>query len=278
MNNNIIVNVDTDSILIAKPDGSEWTEVEQNRFMEALNKIFPEKIKFEHDGYFDAVLVLASKNYILKEQGEEDLKIKGSALKDQKKEPALKDMLDDIIYAFINNELEDIPKIYDYYVQEALNVQDIMRWSQKKTVTEPILACNGAEPRIIKDPETGKEKKVYFKNDRPTSIRSNEFVLWEAIKDEELMQQGDKFYTFPAVLSTSIETKTYKNGKTKEKVVGTYGCLQPKHWTGRNHDVEHLLKRLYNTLEVFHKVLDMKQYKNYSLAKNYKELLDKQPQ
>lgn len=278
MNKNIIVNVDTDSIMIAKPDQSDWTEEEQKRFLEALNAQFPEKIKFAHDGYYDAVLVLASKNYVLKEHGKDKLKIKGSGLKDQKKEPALKEMIDDIVYAFIHDQLEDLPKIYEYYVQEILNVQDISRWSQKKTATESILNCKGVELRMITDPETGKEKKVYFKNGRATTIRSNEVVVWDAIKDEELVQLGDKFYVFPAILAEEVETKTYKNGKTKEKIIKHYGNLQPKYWDGKNHDVVHLLERVYKTLEIFDQVLDMTQYKDYSKVKNFKELLDKQPQ
>lgn len=265
MNENIIVNVDTDSIMIAKADHSEWGEDEQDMFVEALNAIFPEKIKFEHDGYYESVLVLASKNYVLKEKGSEDLKVKGSGLKDQKKEPALREMIDSVIDAFMTNRVEEIPKIYEFYIEEALNAKDISRWSQKKTVTAPILRCNGHENL------TDEQKKE-------AKIRSNETVLWDAIKDEELIQLGDKFYVFAAILDEKIETTTLKNGKVKEKKIFTYGNLQPKYWNGKNHDVEHLMKRIYSTMQIFEAVLDLKSYKNYSLAKNYKELLDNHTQ
>ncbi len=271
-----IVGADTDALIVTNPIQSEWSQDEQDLFIKRLNEIFPDKIRFEHDGYYDAILVLAGKNYVMKKRGDDKLIVKGSALKDQKKEPALKEMIDDIIYAFIYNQKEDIPKIYEYYVAEALNVQDIMRWSQKKTITDPILNCNGAELRLVKNEETGKDKKVYFKKDRATSIRSNEVVLWNAIKNEELLQLGDKFYVFPAILEEKTETKVYKNGNIKVKNTSVYGSLQPKMWTGKNHDVEHLLKRLYNTLDIFDRVLDMNLYKDYSKTKNYKELLDKQ--
>lgn len=265
MNNNIIVNVDTDAILICKQTQDEWSEDEQNLFIQELNKQFPEKIKFEHDGYYEAVLILASKNYVLKEYGDDELKIKGSGLKDQKKEPAIKEMIDKIIKAFIYNQIQDISKIYESYINEIFNITDINRWCQKKTITEPIVRCKGYE----------KYDKDQLK---ALGIRSNETVLWEAIKDEEFIQLGDKFYIFPAILSSKLESKTYKNGKTKEKLILNYGNLQPKYWNGKNHDVEHLLKRIYETMKIFEAVLDLNSYKNYSLTKNYKELLDKYSQ
>lgn len=275
MNNNRIVNIDTDALLLTKADSAPWTDEEQARFIEALNAQFPDKIKFAHDGYYDAVIVLAGKNYVMKPHGKTKLKIKGSALKDQKKEPALREMIGEIIDAFIDGKRELVSNIYEKYISEVMHLDDIKRWSQKKTVTQPILNCAGVEPRMVKDPITGKEKKVYFKNGRPTSIRSNEVVLWDAIKDNELVSLGDKFHVFPAILGVTVEQKTQKNGKIKEKSTILYGNLQPQFWDKANHDTSHLLKRTFETMGIFESVYDITQIKNYALVKNFKELLDR---
>ena len=50
---------------------------------------------FRSDGYFDTIIVLKAKNYILCNNGK--IKYKGSALKDPKKELALKEFIDKII-------------------------------------------------------------------------------------------------------------------------------------------------------------------------------------
>ncbi len=279
--NNKIINVDTDSILICKEDQSTWSKEEQKLFLDALNAQFPEKIKFDHDGIFETVLVVSSKNYALRPEGTNKIKIKGSSLKDQKREPAIKEMIDSIIKEFMFNEKQDVLSIYNKYVQEIMDIKDITRWSSKKTVTEAILNCRGAELRIETilqpdDPSKRIEKKVYYKNGKKTDIRSNEMVVWDAIKDEELIQSGDKVYVYPAILSSEIvrTEKTLKSGvvKATEKEIRKYGLHQPKNWDGKNHDKEHLLKRLYDTVSIFETVLDISQFKNYSLVKNYKEL------
>jgi hypothetical protein len=287
MQNNKIINVDTDSILICKEDQSPWNKQEQKLFLEALNAQFPEKIKFEHDGIFESVLVLASKNYALLPEGGTKIKIKGSSLKDAKREPAVKEMIDSIIHAFIHGQKDQVLTIYEKYVDEVMNLKDISRWSSKKTATEPVLRCKDAETRIeqisYQDP-TGLtkigDKKVYYKNGRRVEgIRPNEMNIWEAIKMEPLVQSGDKFFVYPAVVDRKVVTtsKILKSGKEKitEKEVVTYGLKQPKHFNN-DHDKEHLLKRLFNTIEIFESVIDdMSQFKNYALAKNYKQLVDR---
>lgn len=78
MNNNVIVNCDTDSIMISKHDGANWSKEEQEKFLQELNAQFPEKIRFEHDGYYDSVVVIKSKNYALLPEGSNKIKTKGS--------------------------------------------------------------------------------------------------------------------------------------------------------------------------------------------------------
>lgn len=268
---NILIGCDTDSILICKPDQTYWSKEEQERFLNALNSQFPEKIKFEHDGVYTSVLIVASKNYALLPEGETKIKIKGSSLKDQKREPAIKEMIDRIIKAFIERKEDTVPAIYQEYVNEVLDIKDITRWCSKKTVTEAVLNCNGYE-KYTK--EELKEK----------GIRANETSVWDAIKNEELVSSGDKIYVYPAILGQSekqvplspkqVEAKAKgEEVIRKMKISPDYGLRQPKYWN-KDEDKEHLLKRLYSTIEIFSSVLDIKSFKNYSLVKNYKELLD----
>lgn len=268
MNNNIIVNVDTDAILIVKPDQTSWSKIEQEDFLKALNMQFPELINWSHDGIYDSVLVIASKNYALLPEGKTAIKIKGGALKDQKKEAALKEMVGRIIDTMLKGDPTTVVNIYKQYVKEATSVTDISRWAQKKSITEPILKCRGYE-KLTKAQLEAK------------AIRANETNIYDAVKHEELVQLGDKVYIYPAVLSkqTVMEPVIRKNRKTSEmelkgekaKEVITYGLKMTKYWDKQDHDVDQLVKRVYDTIKIFSTVLDMDQFINYSLVKN-KEL------
>lgn len=268
MNSNLIVNVDTDSIMIVKPDQTPWSKEEQQRFLDSLNSQYPDLIRFDHDGVYTSVIVLASKNYALLPEGSDKLKIKGSGLKDQKKEPALKEMLDRFVKVMLKEDQSVIQdmclSIYNEYVKEALNVTDISRWSQKKNASEAVLKCKGYE-KYTKEQLEKKE------------IRPNETNIWDAIKNEELVQPGDRFYLYPAILEKTIQTteKVLKSGKVKvtEKEHIKYGLKQVKYWTKDDHDVEQLLKRIHDTVKIFKTVLDINLFIDYSKSKN-KELLN----
>lgn len=270
MNNNVIVNADTDSIMIARPDGSPWTKEDQQAFLDSLNAQFPEKISFAHDGYYDKVLVVASKNYALllnkdfakkkdlNADGTLKLKTKGSSIRDQKKEPAMREMMDKIIEAMIYDRQDTLMDIYKTYVAEALNVQDINRWSQKKSLSDSILKCKGYTEKDMKSKEN------------PDGLRKNETVVWDAIANEEGMQQGDKFYIYPVILETKIITsrmgKPNKNGISRplkdQKEVIT-GLKLSKYWK-QDQDVEKLINRCYDTLEIFEEVLDTAPFLEYT--------------
>lgn len=270
-NNNVIVNADTDSIMIARPDGSPWTKEEQQAFLDSLNAQFPEKISFAHDGYYDTVLVMASKNYALllnkefckpkdlDKDGNVKLKTKGSSIRDQKKEPAMREMMDKIIAALIYGKQDTINDIYVSYVKEAIApITDIKRWCQKKSASEAIMKCKGYTEQDILD------KKV----------RRNETNVYDAIANEEGMQQGDKFYVYPVILGEKVTSgRVGKNGKPlKDKVEIETGLKLDKYWK-HDHDVNKLVSRCFDTLEIFELVLDMEQFIDYSKATN-KALLD----
>jgi len=253
MHNFIIGPTDTDSISFSKPDGAPFSKEERAVLLKELNDISPELILWEDDGYYPVVVALRAKNYILLTE-DNKIKVRGSATKDTKKEPALKEMLlalvDGLIYDK-NNALE----IYNNYIKECLNVKDISRWSIKKGISKSILACKDYSEQDIL------EKR----------LRRNETVVWDAVQHIPL-QEGDKVYLYPAVLSSTIETKILKNGTVKEKVIKNTGLKLANEWSG-DHDTDKLLQRVYNTLEILHTVLDMSEFVDYTLSKN-KYLLD----
>lgn len=273
--NLIICNADTDSVTVARPDGSSWTKEEQFAFINALNAEYPDKISFAHDGYFDAVAVFGSKNYALllnkdfakkkdlNPDGSVKLKTKGSSIRDQKKEPAMREMMDKIIDAIIYNKQDTILSIYQSYVKEAISpIKDIRRWCQKKSLSEAILNCKGYTEQDILD------KKV----------RRNETNVWDAVINEEGMQQGDKFYVYPVILETKVITgrmgKPNKNGVSrplKDQIEVITGLKLDKYWNN-DQDVNKLVSRCYDTLEIFELVLDMDQFLDYSKGTNVQNL------
>lgn len=241
-----LVCVDTDSITICKQNGNAFSEEEENKLTTELNNLFPDGIIWEFEFNVPKMIVIKSKNYIIYDG--KSLKLKGSSIRDQKKEPALRELLETCIWDLIKFNGENLVDIYHKYVKEALNPIDIKRWAQKKTLTKPILACENDE-----------------------LARTNEKVLWRAIKDKGL-QEGDKFYIFPAIFSQSETVTTLKNGKVKTKVVKDTGVKSVDDWTG-DHNSEKLVERVYSTLEILANVIDMSKFIDYTLVKN-KHLLD----
>lgn len=163
--NFLLINADTDAISICKSNMAPFSEEEQIKLLKELNSQFLEHIKFEADGYFDTFIVLKAKNYIMFDG--EELKIKGSALKSSKTETALKEFLHEVINDIVYDK-QNLPAIYNKYIQEIMSVQDIKRWSSKKSVTEKM----------------------------EDSERTNEIKLREAIKDNPELTQGSKFWVF----------------------------------------------------------------------------------
>lgn len=172
----ILTNADTDSIMFCKKDQSEFSEREQDDLLNDLNSLFPKQIHFEHDGLFAKILILKAKNYALWDG--KKLKIKGSALRSGTKEPALRDLLNDVLNALIFDS-SDPKAIYEKYVQEALNVTDIKRWCGKKTITEKTLNSERLNETKVKDAIAGSEyvegDKIYtfFKQDGTLELMEN---------------------------------------------------------------------------------------------------------
>lgn len=184
-----IVNYDTDSVAFTKHDQSFIPKEERNELLRELNSLYPEKIRFEDDGYYIHFIVSAAKNYILKSE-DGKVKIKGSSLKDSKKEPALIEFLRAIIDEMLN-ETYDYAGVYNRYVQEILNLKEIRRWCSKKTVTDKVL--NGT--------------------------RTNETKVLDAIVNSEY-KEGDKIYTYFDVNDNLKLAENYNKDHNIKKLLG----------------------------------------------------------
>ncbi len=246
MFNHRMINTDTDAILICKEDQSPWSEQEQEDFLKALNAQFPDLINFEHDGYYSGVIVLKAKNYILKYHNNGEVIFKGSSFSDSKKELALRELMKEMIGEMLEeNNQETLISIYNKYVLESLNVQDINRWSQKKTVTEAITNC------------------------KKTPGRKQEQDVWDAVKDDN-PQQGDKVHVYPTILGQNVISGriSEKTGKPlRDLVEDITGLKQAKYWNN-DHNVDHLLKRCYDTILIFENVIDMDKFVDYTKKSN----------
>ena len=255
MNHNFLISVlDTDSLTISKSNGGKFSEEEIDKLTSEINSISDELVRWEFEFYIPKIIVIKAKNYILYDG--KKIKTKGSSIRDQKKEPALKEMVDKFIECMLQDNFtqDDLINIYHNYIKEALTVKDISRWAKKINISEKVLACQGYEELT---PEKLKQK----------GIRANETSIWDAVKNEEGVQQGDKYYVYPAILESRLEIKEFKNGRRDEKQILTTGLKMTKYWTG-DHNPDQLVKRVYDTVSIFETILDMEQFVDYTLKKN----------
>lgn len=241
--NFILGPVDTDSISFCKPDMSPFSEEEQKLLIDEINSHMPELIKYAHDGYYKTCIVLKAKNYIL-EDNNGKVKLRGSSLKDAKKEPALGEMIKRMIDCMLYDNPENMINIYHEYIIETHNVMDISRWAAKKTITKAILNC-------ANDP----------------TARLNERKVYEAVKDTAGLQEGNKAYLYPCIKSEQREETLLKNGKLKVKVIKDTGLKIIEQWSN-DHDSEKLVERVVDTMDIFANVLDREQFIDYTLARN----------
>jgi hypothetical protein len=245
MNNHnfYITNSDTDAVSFKKPDGSIFTKEEQQSLIYEINSLLPDMIEYEDDGIFDKFLVLKAKNYVLVEG--DKISKKGSAITDSKKEPALQEMIDKLIQSLLNKETNQI-EIFELYVKEALNITDIRRWAVKKNITKSVL----------------------------NPSRVNEQKVLDALEDEEY-QEGDKKFMFYSIDGqipkiSKGEVQYYKDGTTK--MVDNKILKLVENWEN-SEDEWHYVKRCYNTVEIFKKVLDLDQFIKYHNKGNHAKAL-----
>lgn len=254
----ILSNCDTDSISFCKKDMTPFTEKERDDILNEINSLMPELVKYADDGYYETLVVLKAKNYIMYDG--KKIKLKGSAIKDQKKELALREMVSRMVESILGLNDQSLPSIYHEYIREAMNPSDIKRWSSKRTVTKPILECKGyTEEDII-------NKKV----------RRNETVVWDAVKGIRDLQEGNKVYLYPCVFESKTEVTQLKNGKIKEKIINSTGLKVCEDWDGdpKTVDTSKLVERVVATTDIFANILEKNTFIDYSLQKNKHLLKD----
>jgi DNA polymerase elongation subunit (family B) len=243
----VIVNADTDSISFKKSDESEFSEEEKESLISEINSHLPELVKYEDDGYYETVIVVKAKNYVLKEAGKDKIKYKGSSLKDAKKEPILRKFLKEVIEDGLIFQKKDYKDIYEDYIRKAMNITDIEPWCTKKSVTEKLM----------------------------TSERANETKVIDALKGIDF-RVGDKVFLFSDIDGMVQEEKKgekvfLKNGSPK--MIENHILRVKEHFTG-SYDKWHYVGRVYNTIKILENIIDMDKVIKYHLSSK-RELAEK---
>lgn len=175
--NFVIVNGDTDSIAFKKPDETPFTEQEQEAILAELNALMPENIVWKNDKHYRRVIVFKAKNYVM-DDGKK-VKIKGSALKASKKEPALREFIKEVIDLLLKDRKEQVLFAYLRKVDEINRLTDIAPWCFKVTVTKKVLDPQATFQKKIReaigDYPVAEGDKVYlfFKEDGSLCLREN---------------------------------------------------------------------------------------------------------
>lgn len=235
--NFVITNGDTDSIAFKKKDESEFTEQERLDLLEEINGLLPELLNYEDDGYFEKFVVNKAKNYILYDG--KKIKIKGSSFKDAKKEPVMKEMMMKIIEDCLIHERRDYVDIYEEYIQEVYNMIDITRWAGKKNITEKVMNNDRTTEAKVRDALEGMDQDV---------VIGDKVFLYNAI--DGMIQDSDK-----------DGLKVYKKTGLPKMIPNR--VLKHVSLFNGDHDVDHYLKRVYDTINIFSNILDMQRIKKY---------------
>lgn len=220
-----IVNVDTDSF--SYTINSEMSPEQFKADIDELNSLYPDKIRWEDDGIYKSVIVIKAKNYVL-DDGKKK-KYKGSSITDQKKEPALREMLYELLDD-ISCGSENLVSIYEKYIKESQDIQDIKRWVTKKTISKAIF----------------------------TSERENEKKVRDAIRGKTF-SEGDKIWIFNDIdglrqKMAKGEPQFYKKNGEPIMVDNTVLRLE-EDWCGK-YDKSHYLKRVHDTLKILTNIID----------------------
>lgn len=229
---------------------SPFGKVELEALIAEINDISPEYMKWAEDGLYEACLVLKAKNYILVKDGK--YTYRGSSLKDTKREPAVREMLQRMIKDIIENESKDLIPIYESYIIEAMNVKDITRWQVKKTITDAVLS-----------PDRLTEQKVLD-------------AINEAVREGVSLgyQAGDKVWLYDALdgqkqAIVKGELVFLKHGQPK--MVENSILRDVRLWKN-DHNKLHYVDRVRKTVKILANVVNMDQFVDYGLKSKRDEL------
>jgi DNA polymerase elongation subunit (family B) len=226
-----IVNADTDSISITL-SGEALSEVDRVNILDAINSLYPEKIRFEDDGYYQNVVVIKAKNYALQDE-KGKVKIKGSALKGTTKEKALQQFMKEVLNLLLQDKKEQVVDLYHKYVNEVYNLTDITRWTSKKTITEKVLNPERTNEQKVLDAIEGVElqegDKVYMYFTKEGNLKLQE--QWTKDHDPDVLVK--KLYSTLEIFDTVLETEQFvkyhlKNHEVKCKLADVLGLPHPE--------------------------------------------------
>jgi len=201
-----LVNLDTDSISIRKPDGAPFEEQERINLLAELNSLFPARISWEDDGYYKSILVIKTKNYVI-ENFDGKLTIKGSALKATTKEAALKQFIKEIINLLLQDRQSEVLTLYENYVKHVCNLTDITDWASRKTISAKVLNAERTNEQNILDAINEDEEeyvegdKVYVYFDMEGKLKLRE--RWN--NDHDPKKLIEKIYKTLSVFSTVLD-------------------------------------------------------------------------
>lgn len=210
-----LVNCDTDSISYCRFNNEPFTNEERDNLLADLNSLYPDKIRFEDDGYYNTVVVLKAKNYVLWDG--KKIKIKGSAIKASTKERALKELIGETIQYILDGKENDLTSLYHKYVKEALSVKDIKRWASRKSITEAVLNPERTNEQKVADALEGQEfqpgdrRYFYFKSDGTLSVVEN------FDGDYDQYKLIEKIWKTLQVFSTVIDMSSFPKYHLKTK-------------------------------------------------------------
>lgn len=205
-----IVNADTDSISftigkrIEKPD----------ELLTDLNSLYPDRIRWEDDGYYKTVVVVKAKNYVLEDE-DGKVTIKGSGLKGTMKEKALQRFMRELIEQLLKGRKDRIYPLYSRYVSEIDSLSAIDDWCFKKTVTKSVLEPGRTNEERVKDAlemdEVSEGDKVFlfFKTPEELCLREN----FDGTYDKDKLFR--KLYDTLCVFETLIDVDLFPNYSLK---------------------------------------------------------------
>lgn len=217
-----LVNCDTDSIMVAKPDEDPFTPEEQISLLDELNSIMPDGIKWEEEGLFERVIVLKAKNYILYDG--KKIKYKGSAIKATVKEKALQEFIKELLNEMLTKSFNFLD-VYDKYVKEIMGLTDITRWCSKKTISIKVMEAKLTQQKQIKNAIEGSEysvgDKAFFFYKENGNLSLAERFDGDYNKDKLLKKLHSTVDTFCDVIDNSIflNYSLKKNKKLLEELL-----------------------------------------------------------
>ena len=215
-----IVNVDTDSF-------SFTTGHKIDNFSELiteLNSLYSDVIEWENDGYYPKGVVIKAKNYVFVNEDGSWLK-KGNSLKATMKEPALKQLIEDILTLLLEGDIGGCIASYHSAVISSSGIKsrsEMEAWSSRKTVTKAILNPTATtQERILAalgegGPYAEADKvQVFFETNEKVTLLENFNGVYE--KDRLYEKIFKTIKSFDAILDLA-QFPNYKLKRNKQQL------------------------------------------------------------